>query len=38
MEENWIKMNKHVLFYDWLIPKNCNLVKKLSKRRSFKLI
>jgi len=29
MEENWIKMNKHVLFSIWLIPRICNLVKKL---------
>jgi len=26
MEENWVQINKHVLFSNWLIPRNCNLV------------
>jgi len=49
MKENWIIMNKHVLFSNWLILRNCNIVKKLdvffqnqlnklSKLRSFKVI
>jgi len=29
MEENWIRINKYMLFLNWLILRNCNLVKKL---------